>query len=152
MSFQDFEESTQGSVMSSENVWKVDCALESAIVYQGERSLRCQARAGQDNSANHGGTVGIYPSADLPVDLSSATVFSVWVYDTQGNNTIELKLCDSSRCSSAIWSEMQSSKNQWQQITWLLSNLTGIDRSQVYKIEIYEWHDGFYYWDNIQFQ
>ena len=97
--------------------------------------------------------MGINPCSSDPVDLSSATTIYVWVYDTHGNNTVELKLRDYHEAvSNSVWSAMQSVQNQWTRIEWPLSQFTGIDVHQVKNLEIYEWNDGTYYFDNAGWQ
>lgn len=129
------------------DVWHMTCSFESAIVYEG-RSVRCQAHGG--NIGSHGGTVAIYPSASEPIDLSSGSALSVWVYDTQGSNTVESRLCnDDTVCSNNVWSERESSQNEWTEISWPLSAFTGVDKSKIRSIQIYEWNDATYYFDDI---
>jgi len=97
--------------------------------------------------------MGINPSSSEPIDLSSATTLSVWVYDTQGNNTVELRLRDyNDALSNNVWSEMQAEQNQWTEITWSLSDFAGVDLSQIKNIELYEWWDGVYYFDAVSWQ
>jgi hypothetical protein len=132
------------------DAWFMDCSFSEDIVYEGQRAMSCRAFAHEKGSPNDtGGTVGIKPSSNEPIDLSLATTFYVWVYDTQGSNTVELKLCDDNGCPSNIWSEQKAFQNQWTRITWPVSVFTGIDRSRIRYIEIYEWNDGTYYFDTI---
>ena len=66
------------------------------------------------------------------------------MYDTQGNNDVELRLCDDNGCSHGVWSENQTSQSEWNKITWTLSGFTGADIGRGRNIELYEWHDGTY--------
>jgi len=147
VSFQNFEANNGTPGDYFRDVWHMTCSFESTIVHEG-RSVRCQAHAGDMGS--HGGTVAIYPSSSKPIDLSSGSALSVWVYDTQGSNTVELRLCNyDTVCSNNVWSERKSSQNEWTEITWPLSALTGVDKSKIRSIQIYEWNDGMYYFDDI---
>lgn len=154
ISFQNFEEGN--GTPSGEycwDAWFVTCALSQSQVHEGERAIEVNAHAEAEGDPNDtGGTVGVNPSSSVPVDLTSATVFSVWVYDTQGNNDIELRLCDENGCSNDIWSDNQSSQNEWSKITWDLSDITAVDKSRITHIELYEWHDGIYYFDSIEWE
>ena len=103
--------------------------------------------------------MGIYLAPDDSVDLSSAANMSVWVYDTHGNNTLELRLIDRNGCASnSIWSGMQAVHNTWTQMSWSLLRFTHLDpdpqfsaegcntfdNRRVRSIELYEWNDGTY--------
>jgi len=153
VSFQNFEpdNGTPGDYFA--DIWFGTCVFEYTIAHEKSRSVRCHAHAEADGDpGDHGGTVGIYPSSSEPVDLSSGTTISVWVYDTQDNNTVELRLCDDNGCSNAVWSEEQSFQHKWTRITWPLSAFTGVDKSQIRHIRIYEWNDGIYYFDAVTWQ
>ena len=153
VSFQNFEpdNGTPGDYFA--DIWFGTCVFEYTIAHEGSRSVRCHAHDEADGDpGDHGGTVGIYPSSSEPVDLSSGTTISVWVYDTQDNNTVELRLCDDNGYSNAVWSEEQSFQHKWTRITWPLSAFAGVDKSQIRHIRIYEWNDGIYYFDAVTWQ
>ncbi len=153
--FQNFESNNGTPGQYYKDIYYADCSLVSNVFHGGSRSLRCRMHAKEDGGpSDTGGTVAIYPSSSDPVDLSSGAVVSVWVYDTQGNNTVQLRLCDnsigsSSHCSDAVWSLMSSQINRWTEITWPLSSFVDVDRSRITSIQLYEWNDGIYYFHDI---
>ncbi len=152
-SFQDFEPDN-GTPPGSGNyfwdAWLTTCSFSESPVYEGRRAVRCDAHVeATGNPSDHGGTMGINPASSNPINLSAATTISVWVYDTQGNNTVELKLRDKSEAvSNKVWSTMQT-KGQWAEITWPLAEFTGVDKSQIKNLELYMWNDGVYYFDAV---
>jgi hypothetical protein len=140
--------------------YRMNC---SPVPHQGKRSLCCET-ASQADPDGHGGTVGIYLVSGDPIDLSSATTMSVWVYDTQGNNTLELRLIDRNGCASnTVWSAMEAVQNKWTGISWSLLQFTNLDpdpqfsaegcntfdKRQVKSIELFEWNDGMYCFADI---
>jgi hypothetical protein len=152
--FQDFERDN-GTPPGGGNyfwdAWFTTCSFESTIVHEGGRSVCVDAHARTEGSpTDTGGTMGINPSSSDPVDLSSATTIYVWVYDTQGSNTVELKLRDiEESVSNPVWSTMQSVQNNWTQIEWAVSGFTGVNIRRIKNLEIYEWNDGIYYFDDV---
>jgi hypothetical protein len=139
------------------DAWFTTCTFSEPPlpVHTGQRAVRVEAYAKQkgDPQTDTGGTVGINPSSDKPIDLSEATTISVWVYDTQDNNTVELKLRDwDERVSNALWSEKESVKDQWVLITWDLPDFEGVDKSRIKNIELYEWNDGVYFFDDVRYE
>jgi uncharacterized protein YgiM (DUF1202 family) len=157
MSFQNFEPDN-GTPPGGGNyfwdAWFTTCSFESIIVREGSRAVRVDAHAeAEGNPGDHGGTMGINPSSSDPIDLSSATTLSVWVYDAQGNNTVELRLRDyNDALSNNVWSEMQAEQGSWAEITWFLSDFTNVDLSRIKNIELHEWWDGVYYFDAVSWQ
>lgn len=161
-SFQDFERNNGTPLEEGDeeqdidyfwDAWFMDCSFSQDTVYEGQRAMCCRAFADESGSPNDtGGAVGIKPSSSEPIDLSSASTIHVWVYDTQGNNTVELKLCDDNGCSNSIWSEQEASQNAWTGINWPLSALTDIDKSRIRYVEIYEWNDGIYCFEAVSWQ
>jgi len=155
--FQDFERDNGAPPGGGDyfwDAWFTTCSFESAIVREGSRSVRvdAHARAG-GGPKDTGGTMGVNPASRDPVDLSSATSIYIWVYDTQGNNTVELKLRDiHDSVSNPVWSAMQSVKGLWTKIEWALSDFTGVDMRNIKNLEIYEWNDGIYYLDDVGWQ
>ena len=168
--FQNFEEQN-GTPQGKDNYYwdagfaSCEFTMAPNPVHEGQRAIQMKAEAYErgkcDNRGACGGTIGIKPASSIPVDLSSAQTLSVWVYDTvsdikngkQVGNTIQLKLRDSSdKVSSADrdgWSINAPEYNTWTEITWNLSKFAGIDKSQITGIELYEWKDGIYYFDDI---
>lgn len=157
LSFQDFE---LGNGTTGAYFWDVAWetpAFESSIVHGGRRSVKMTAPSGNPQ----GGTIAI--AAASPVgyfDLRYAQTFSVWVYDTQGNNTVQLRLKDSDGDGGSgedgyyLWSTMSSVQNQWTKITWNLSqypNVPNLDKNKIAWVELFEWWDGTYYFDDLTF-
>jgi len=149
-SFQNFEPDNGTPGEYFRDAWCMDCSFSKDRVYEGQRSICCDAHAERDGKGK-GGTVGIYSSSD-PIDLSPFATIFVWVYDTQGYNTVELRLCDDNGCPKNIWSEQQASQNTWTRIAWPLSAFTDVNKSRIRSIEIYEWNDGIYCFDAVSWQ
>jgi hypothetical protein len=145
ISFQDFEPDNATPSDYFYDAWQSSPQFESTIVLSGTRSLRIDAQAG-------GGTVGInVASSSGYLDLSKMTSFHVWAYDTQGNNTIELKFKDKwGNISTPLWSDNSAVQNQWTLISWTISAAEGgIDWERIASIELYEYNSGTYYFDDI---
>ena len=150
--FQNFEvgNGTPGAYFY--DAWRSSPVFEFTIVHNGARSVKMSAPA--PNGGN-GATIGInVASSSGYLDLTSATIFSVWVYDTQGNNTVEMKLKDSDgTIGPGLWSTMLSTQNVWTKITWDISGYSGVglNKSQIASVEFYEWNQGVYYFDDVSF-
>lgn len=100
----------------------------------------------------HGGTIEINPENSSVVDMSHATNFKFWVYDTEGHNTIQLRLVDSSGSQyDAVYSTMQSVSNKWTNITIALTNFHHEDLAHIAQIQLYEYNDGIYYFDDLSY-
>ena len=100
-----------------------------------------------------GGTVRIYPSSHIPVDVSRAITISVWIHDTQGNNTVQLMFHDDhSKASNTVWSSMRTAKNAWGEVTWFIDEFKDVDMRRITNIELYEWNDGVYYFDSVSYR
>jgi hypothetical protein len=144
-SIQDFESGngTTGNFFWS--IWNSTNTFNSAAstVYAGYRSLSMEAGA-------FGGTVAINPISG-PVDMSSGNTFYVWVYDTQGSNTLELRLTDTNGGTEAVYSSGPSTQNQWTRLSWNLSDFDVLDKSIIDHIELYEFNAGTYYFDGLGF-
>lgn len=137
------------------DVWQSSPSFESSIVQEGTRSVKITTGSG-------GGTVGINAASSSGYfDMTNATYFYIWVYDTQGSNTVQLRLKDndgdggSGNDGNFLWSSMSSVQNQWTKITWNLSqypNVPNLDWNRIAAIEIYELNQGTYYLDNACFE
>jgi len=152
--FQNFEIDNNTSDNSNINdycrsIWYASCNFESKIVHSGNRSIRVDVK-GHSNSNETGGTVRIFLTTN-PLNFFSVNAISIWVYDTQGDNTVELKLCNSDSCPDKVWSGKQATKNNWTEITWPISEFKNVDKKNVTAIELYEWNEGVYYFDNITY-
>ncbi|MFA5338626.1 MAG: beta-galactosidase [Candidatus Omnitrophota bacterium] len=136
------------------DIWQSDPVINLSTVYAGTRSLKITAGSG-------GGTVAVYPANSAQVmDLSSATGFSVWVYDTQGNNSIQLRLRDAEGDGGSggdgycLWSSNNSVQNQWTQINWDMTqypSVPNLNKDRIASVELYEWNQGVYYLDQATY-
>ena len=159
--FQDFEENN-GTPPGAGNyfwdAWFTSCGFNPSGVpaFQGTRAACCRASAQEKGQgSDHGGTLGINPASQFPLDLSSAGYIGIYVFDTQGSNTVELKLRDGNdRVSTSVWSAKKAQQNQWTLVTWPLTSTSfvNVDKSRIKNIELYEWNDGFYCFDYGFFQ
>ncbi len=165
--FQDFEDNNgtpQGIPANySWDAWFTSSARVGSPVNPGGSavSLSVTAFAERDGGAGDtGGTEGIQPmytdpgdpTKHAPVDLSGGTTLYLWVYDTQGGNTVQIKLRDSSDVvSGELYSADASVQNTWTKITWPLnaSEFNNVNLRSIKNIEIYEYWDGLYYYDDI---
>ncbi len=66
-------------------------------------------------------------------------------------NTVQLKICDDKECEYR-WSLDPSTPGTWAEIIWPLDEFTQVDKSQISRIEIYEWGDGIYDFDDIRWR
>lgn len=151
--FQDFEEGNGTPSAYFYEAWRSSLSFENSIVHGGTRSVKIIVPAPDENI---GAVIGINVATPLGyVEIQNATTISVWVYDTQGSNTIELKLKDSDgTVGSGLWSPMPSTQNQWIKITWDLSQYPSapdLDWNRIASIELYEWNQGTYYFDDANF-
>ncbi|MDD5492472.1 MAG: CIA30 family protein [bacterium] len=129
----------------SDYAWSVYLStpsLETSTVYNGIRALK----------ATGGGTVGInivnYTSAGI--DIFARKTFYVFVYDTVGNNSVELRLTDVNGGTKALWSSGTAVQNEWTFISWNLSDFSGtVDLSKIKNIQLYEYNTGTYYFDDV---
>ncbi|GEM_PF-5036601 len=152
--FQDFEEGNGTPGAYFWDVWQGSSMFEASTVHGGERSVRMTA-------GENGGTIAIaaaFPSGY--VDMSNATSFSIWVYDTVGNNTVQLRLKDADGDGGSgedgyyLWSSDSSVQDQWTKITWDLSlypSVPNLDWDRISSIELFEHHSGTYYFDDSNF-
>jgi hypothetical protein len=144
---------------------RVECMREGGDPDRPGTHLKCMAGDDPPSEAPHGGTVGIYYHTCGPVDLSNPPVTHpcTWVKDSRGSNTVELRLVDDDGClSRAAWSTKRSMQGVWTKICWKLDrqeltlfdpgplpDCTTLDRNRIAGIEIYEWNDGVYRFDDI---
>ncbi len=141
-SYQNFEPGNGTVGNYFENVFQSSPSFETTTVYSGGRSLRILPALG-------GGTVRVFPASATPLDLTGADEFYVFVYDTQGNNYVEITLVDADGTSETVWSLAVATQNTWTKISWNLSVFTVVDQSRISSIEIYEFNEGTYYFDEI---
>jgi len=130
------------------DIWFASCQLNQKIVHGGKQSIKITIKKHQ-NTKENGGTIRIFSLSKNPIDLSFAKSISIWINDKVGNNTIELSLCNGDICLEKSWSTAKSIKNKWTEITWPTSNFQKTDMKNVTAMEIYEYHDGIYYIDDV---
>lgn len=150
--FQNFESGNGTPDVYFYDAWRSSSEFESTTVNNGTRYVKMIVPAPDDNE-NIGAVIGINVAASSGyIDIRNATTISVWVYDTQGSNTIELKLKDSDgTIGSGLWSDMSSTQNTWTKISWNISGYSGVDKSHIASIELFEWNQGVYYFDDVNF-
>ncbi|MEM2878176.1 MAG: glycoside hydrolase family 2 TIM barrel-domain containing protein [Candidatus Hadarchaeales archaeon] len=160
--FQDFEPGNGTPSQYYYDSWSSRPTFDANAVFGGTRSLRMNAiGSGGDPSFHGGGTVGInVASPEGKINMQNAHSIFMWVLDTQGNNTLELRLRDNTgSLGPAWWSNDHPAlnltgiavKDNWTKFAWDLESYYGVDKSRIIGIELYEWWDGYYYFDNICF-
>ncbi len=153
---QDFEPSngTDGGTCFQQ-IWNCTGDFEMTQVHNGAQSLKLE-------TAQNGGTAGIRVMSTKGIaDLSKAKKITLWVYDTQGENTIELRIKDAGGNGGTgpdgktLWSANKSKKNVWTKIEWDLQSYPaaqGLDLTQVSMLEVYEFNAGVYYIDDVEYE
>jgi hypothetical protein len=145
---QDFESSGDGPTFSP--VWNCIGEVQNQKAHGGKQALRMQV-------AQDGGTIAIHFPTQT-VDISKAKKVTLWIYDEQGDNNVELRLRDahgnggSGTDGKAMWSEAKSKQNAWTKIEWDLGKYPaadGLDKTQLRSLEIYEYLPGAYYIDDV---
>lgn len=111
-------------------------------VHAGFYSLKAVCQGG-------GGTIMLRSEDQSLVDMSKANNFKIWVYDTQGNNSLELALMDTDQRIEKYWSTTSATQNKWCLITIPLNQYTTLDMKYIKEIQIYEWNSGTYYFDDL---
>jgi hypothetical protein len=96
--------------------------------------------------------VNVVPSDVTSFDASSYSYLNFHVKDTQGSNTVKLTFVDTNNAEYSIWADQKRSvKDQWTQIKFPLSSVTGIDKTAIKEIRVGEWNPGVYYFDDFYF-
>lgn len=137
---QDFED---GNGTKSHDVYfwdygKAKPEIASADAFKGSQCLKTQ-----------GDLVGVNFRI-RSADVSSYKKVFVTVFDTNGDNTLEIHLRDMKDQVHKVWSTEKSKKNAWQRVSIDLSQYQGkIDLTKVKNLEIYEWNPGIYRYDDI---
>ncbi|MEM2878814.1 MAG: PKD domain-containing protein [Candidatus Hadarchaeales archaeon] len=152
--FQNFEEGNGTPGAYFQNIWHTASSFESLLVHSGSRSIKVTTDVG-------GGTIRIMAASPSGYfNLENVSAISVWIYDTQGNNTVQLRLKDidgdggRGPDENYIWSTMTSRENQWAKITWDMSyypDVEGLDMDKISSIELYMYWNGTYYFDDVTF-
>lgn len=136
------------------DIWKSESDFAADIVHSGSRSLMTET------GDEYGGTIGIkLASKDDYVDMSKAKKISIWVYDTIGNNSIQLRLKDiegnggSGNDDNFLWSTKSTKKDAWTQIKWSLNKypkVEDLDLTKISALELYLPKPGVYYLDDLE--
>ncbi len=111
----------------------------------------------QDEGSTEGGNIQIFPESSITVDMIKITNFKMWVYDTGGNNTLELTLVDSSGRVEKRWSDKDTTVsnktifNTWAHVILPLTNFNFVDLTKISKVEIYLRWPGVYYFDDFRY-
>ena len=96
--------------------------------------------------------VNVLPKDVTSFDASSYRYLNFYVKDTQGANTVKLTFVDKNNAECSIWADpTRSVKDQWTQINFPLSSITGIDIAAIKEIRAGEWNTGVYYFDDFYF-
>ncbi|WP_310605599.1 chitobiase/beta-hexosaminidase C-terminal domain-containing protein [Anaerosporobacter sp.] len=80
------------------------------------------------------------------VDVTGMTKFVITIKDTQGENTIRVKVDN----KADVWSSDKGVQGEWCEIEIALKDLN-VENNQVSQIKIYEWNKGTYFIDDIYF-
>lgn len=150
--FQDFEGSLD--VVSAGDNAKV--SVTSERFYTGTKALKYEVKSSGDPETTN--AMLTIDSGNSPVDVSDCTHLVIWLYDTQGSNTLKVGLIDKNGVKSSLeWKRTQSSPNggtihnHWTEYSIPMSDFSGVDKTAVSKVVIGEWNQGVYYVDNIAF-
>jgi hypothetical protein len=145
---QDFEKDGDGPAFTP--VWNCIGEVQTQKAQGGKQALRMQV-------AQDGGTIAVhFPKQS--VDFSKAKKITLWIFDEQGENNVELRIKDvhgnggSGMDGKAMWSEAKSRHKAWTKIEWDLRNypaVEGLDKTQIRSLEIYEYLPGAYYIDDV---
>lgn len=138
-----------------QQIWNCTGDYEMTQVHNGAQSLKLE-------TASNGGTTGVRVMGEKgTADLSKAKKITLWVYDTQGDNTIELRIKDANGSGGTgpdgktLWSTNKAKKNAWTKIEWDLKNYptgSGLDMTQVSMLELYEFNSGVYFIDDVEYE
>lgn len=152
---QDFEPNNGTEGEYYRQVWNCTVDFDVKTVHSGSRSIKME-------TPENGGTVGIQPVGNQgQADLSKAQKITLWVYDTQGDSTVEMRLKDANGVGGsgldylALWSTEKSRQNAWTKIEWNLKDypqVDGLDKSKISSIEIYKSQAGTYYFDDLEME
>ena len=134
-------------------IWNCTAEFDAEKVHAGSRSIKME-------TLDKGGTVGIKSVGNQgQVDLTKAKKITLWVYDTQGDNTVELRFKDangnggSGPDGKSLWSTGKSRQNTWTKIEWNPADypqVDGLDLSKISSIEVYELQAGVFYFDDLE--
>ncbi len=124
------------------------------VAYNGSRSLKSESQSGEWH------TVSL--TFAQPVDFSQHQALCFYVYDTtafnngKAANTVGVKLTDASgkiverfSDNEGVGDNPKTKKDRWVLICMNLISFTGIDQSQVSKVEFTMYWPGVYYFDDL---
>lgn len=149
---QDFE--TDGTYYAD---YQADLSLATDIFHGGKSSLKMTWESGDWHA------FGAYPNP-RPFNALPYSKVCFWIMDTTANNggkadnTVGVKLFDPSGANAEIWTDHAGAgdnpktvTNEWVQMCINLNAYTGIDLSQIDKIQFAVYWAGTYYVDDITF-
>ncbi|MBZ0277012.1 MAG: hypothetical protein K8I60_12755 [Anaerolineae bacterium] len=135
--------------------YQAEVSQAADVVHDGAGSLMATSAEGEWHA------FGAYPS-ERPLDTTGFDKVCFWVYDTttnndgQANNTVGVKLFDAAGTSAEVWTDNpdgganpKTATNDWTQMCINLSAFTGIDMTQVDKVQFAVYWAGTYYVDDI---
>ncbi len=140
--FHDFEGESSNSNLSG--------ALNTEYAHNGNKSL-CYS-----NTGDYAGWNVTVTAKNETVDITNQNYITFWVKD-EGANSVEVTLYDEDgHESSKVWTSETSVAGEWTKLSIPLSMFdfatNGVDKSKISKIAFYEWNEGIYYLDDIQFE
>lgn len=122
--------------------------LEGNTKYYGVRGIKMVTTTSGDPGSNLR-TARILPYYGSKMDLSGTSYLSVFVYDTQGSNTLKFFIKDASNNEWSGYSTNSTVMNQWTRIDLPLSNVSGVSLANITNIGLGMWNAGTYYFDQI---
>ncbi|MBM3151540.1 MAG: hypothetical protein FJZ96_04945 [Chloroflexi bacterium] len=150
---QDFE--TEGGYYSD---YQAELSLATDVIHGGASSLKMFYETGEWHA------FGAYPGT-RPFNALPYSKVCFWIMDTTTNNngaadnTVGVKLFDPSGANSEIWTDHAGAgenpktvTNEWVQMCINLSAYSGIDLSQIDKVQFALYWAGTYYVDDITFE
>jgi hypothetical protein len=133
-------------------VFQANASLSTEITHTGNSSLKMTGIGGEWH------TVGAY-LYNRPLDLTSFSRICIWVYDdTNGNNTMGLRLLDKFGGSWEVWSDWlnacdttHTQLNSWVRMCFNLAvfDQDQVDLSALAKVQMCMYSNGDYYFDDI---
>jgi beta-galactosidase len=130
-------------------VYQANADLSTEVKHSGNSSLRMTGTGGDWH------TVGAY-LYNRPANVNPCGKICIWVYDTVGTNTVELRLLDTAGTSQPVWSDAENAcdnpktqLNSWVRMCFNLAIFDRVNLSALNKIQVTMFWDGAYYFDDI---
>lgn len=143
--FTDFEYGSTGYTAGS---YGNSITRDAANVREGKQALQYVQSGGKQ----WGNAFNVRSVSGSAIDVSAMTKIVINVKDTQGTNTVPVKLIDESGKSSEVYTG-SAVKDTWTQLSIPLTSYNSeVNRKAIKEISIYEWGDGTYYFDDIHFE